>query len=154
MANVEAPENEIDISHIPIKGETEDDQIAEFCKALLQRGPTTTREVLNALQARKTDPRPENRIKMITMNTDNILPVLKKDGIFLRNKWISKGEPGTILDTVRNTVIGLFNVQEKVKKADVMTACQEHHGAVPSAAIYSKVMQELATSKGSIWTYK
>lgn len=58
------------------------------------------------------------------------------------------------IDSVRDIVVELFQNKKQLKKSDIVNACQERLNCAPAANIYSKVMQELATSRGSVWTFK
>lgn len=57
-------------------------------------------------------------------------------------------------DSVRNVIIELFKEKAQLKKIDITDACKAKLNALPASGIYTKVMQELATSRGSVWTFK
>lgn len=58
------------------------------------------------------------------------------------------------VDCVRDVVITMFKEKMQFKKSDVMIKCKLVNSIEPTAAIYTKVMQELGTTKGNFWSLK
>eukprot|EP00128_Syssomonas_multiformis_P016718 Colp12_sorted_trinity150504_noHs@30953 len=61
---------------------------------------------------------------------------------------------GPQLDKYRDVMVGMYKTRASFKKADITNTLKEHFGDALSTASYSKVLKQLAVSRGSIWTLK
>jgi hypothetical protein len=53
------------------------------------------------------------------------------------------------MDEYRYTVISLYQDHTTLKKSELMAEWKKDVGKVPSNAMYTKIMQEIATSKSN-----
>lgn len=71
----------------------------------------------------------------------------------LRKSYFPARLGNATLDPLRNVLIALLQENEQLKRSDIFEAARAK-GLVVSDTLYSKVVKELCTSRGSIWTLK
>ncbi|EFN57906.1 hypothetical protein CHLNCDRAFT_141955 [Chlorella variabilis] len=71
----------------------------------------------------------------------------------LRKSYFPTRLGNTALDPLRDVVIELLRDQEQLKRSDIVEAAKAR-GIGVSDALYSRVVKELCSSRGSIWTLK
>ena len=80
--------------------------------------------------------------------------VLKSQAMVLHNCYFRKSLNNPEVDKWRDVVIGIFKTKLSTKKKDVLDATKAALGEEIPAAVYQKVMKELAYSKGTTWIFK
>ena len=150
------------IEFFEIVGETSHEQLFNVIVRLLtSNGATRMERLLKMFQSQQS-----NRIiKLILAAVENLLPkctsqdiasALESLTITVNNDLVAlKSLSNSAIDTYRNAIIKLFNQKIQIKKAEAMAFWDSEIGSKPSNPVYTKIMQEFATSRaGGNWTLK
>ena len=73
--------------------------------------------------------------------------------IHVRNAYVRQLKGDSILDPLRSIIVDILQENEVIKRSDVMDKANEL-GVAVTDNMYSRVMKELCTSKGALWSMK
>jgi hypothetical protein len=115
-------------------------------KMLKESGVVTKQAILDAAKAHANAKVQEASADAIMATIQPITTVVQ-GGIVLKKL-------GNLLDPARTVVLDMFKERPQLKKADIMTAVKEATEQDLTPTNFTKILKEVATTKGNMWVFK
>jgi hypothetical protein len=137
---------------LSIIGSTVEEQCRNMISKILSAGALRKPELLDYFAHQQRQQIPNNKLSEISINDlDSFIDELC---LPLHDLFVLKTMGNAVVDQYRYTVISLFEKKNNWKKSELMQAWESDAGTTPSAGMYTKIMQEVATYKGGTWHMK
>ncbi|KAI8908938.1 Sin-like protein conserved region-domain-containing protein [Gorgonomyces haynaldii] len=139
-------ENQFDLTQYKFDKSTPEEQAIDFLCHLTKNMILTKQSIFNALLQRQRDPDPRNLLQQMELDMDWLQAFLDEHCEHVKGIYFAKH--------YRHCVIDLFRTKKSLKKGDVISAWESQNLGTPPASHYTKIMQEIAVSRSTVWELK